>query len=333
MIDNWYNRFRVLYLLSNGHYRSIGELFRTDDLRHFLNDDSLTEMLRRDIEYLIDGNYIKLEGDLNTGGLKIKSKGTDALSTIFEAYEQYLNEQSDPELQRQYRHISSLPDNLKGPEIYRYLKDVYGSNFKRFLRETRIFERFSQVVSTSQHGLNDLVRWTEDVLALSNQPLERKIREREDGLIERKSSFRYDRVMQGPSKKLEKETSIAISGFTNARGGILIIGVDPVGKGVGLSKDYSWVQNNNSDGFERELRNSIKKHLKDNIADILVEVRFQHFEGEEICEVIVKPSSKPIILFDGDKQEFYVRGGNSTKLYEASDMIAYCQKRFKSGHT
>ena len=92
------------------------------------------------------------------------------------------------------------------------------------------------------------------------------------------------------------------------------------------------MQNNNSDGFERELRNSIKKHLKDNVADILVEVRFHPFEGEEICEVIVKPSSKPIILFNGDKQEFYVRVGNSTKLYEASDMIAYCQKRFKSGH-
>jgi predicted HTH transcriptional regulator len=152
------------------------------------------------------------------------------------------------------------------------------------------------------------VRCTEDVLALSNQPLERRIRERENGLVERKSSFRYDRVMQGPSKKLEKEMSVAISGFMNVRGGILIIGVDPAGKSVGLSKDYSLVQNNNSDGFERELRNSIKKHL--------------------ICEVIVKPSSKPIILFDGDKQEFYVRVGNSTKLYGASDMIAYCQKRF-----
>ena len=98
MIDNWYNRFRVLYLLSNGHL-SIGELLRTDDLHHFLKDDSLTEMLRRDIEYLIDGNYIELEGDLNTGGLKIKSKGIDALNAIFEAYEQYLKEQSDPELQ------------------------------------------------------------------------------------------------------------------------------------------------------------------------------------------------------------------------------------------
>ena len=242
MIDSWYNRFRVLYLLSNQHYTSIGELLRTDDLHHFLKDDSLIEMLRRDIEYLIDGNYIKSEmskGDLNTGGLKIKSKGIDALNAIFEAYEQYLKEQSDPELQHQYRHISSLPDNLKGSEIYRYLKDVYGANFKRFVRATRIFERFSQIASANQHTINDLVRWTEDVLALSNQPLERRIRERENSLIERKSSFRYDRVTQGPSKKLEKETSIAISGFMNAQGGVLIIGVDPAGKVVGLSKDYS----------------------------------------------------------------------------------------------
>jgi hypothetical protein len=117
MMDNWYNRFRVLYLLSNGYYRSIGEVLRTGELRHFLNDDSLIEMLRGDIEYLIDGNYIELEGDLNTGSLKIKSKGRDALNIIFEGYEQYLKEQSDPDLQRQYHHISSLPDNLRGSEI------------------------------------------------------------------------------------------------------------------------------------------------------------------------------------------------------------------------
>ena len=60
--------------------------------------------------------------------------------------------------------------------------------------------------------------------------------------MEIKSSFRYDIARRGSNKKLEKEASIAISGFMNGHGGILIVGVDPTGKVVGLSKDYSLVQ-------------------------------------------------------------------------------------------
>jgi hypothetical protein len=59
---------------------------------------------------------------------------------------------------------------------------------------------------------------------------------------------------------------------------------------------------------------------------VLVDVKFHPIEGKEICEVIVRPSSKPIVLCDGDKEEFYVRGGKSTEVYPASAMIDYRQK-------
>ena len=123
------------------------------------------------------------------------------------------------------------------------------------------------------------MRWTEEVIVLSKQPLEWRIKERENGLMEIKSSFRYDIARRGSNKKLEKEASIAISGFMNGHGGILIVGVDPTGKVVGLSKDYSLVQNKNDDGFERELRNSAEKYLKQNIADVLVDVNFNPMRG------------------------------------------------------
>ena len=115
----------------------------------------------------------------------------------------------------------------------------------------------------------------------------------------------------------------------NAHGGSLIIGVDTVGNVLGLNKDYAFVHNKNSDGFEREIRNSIEKYLKDKVADTLIEVRFWPYKEGEICIVIVKPSCRPMVLFDGDKQEFSVRVGNSTKLYLASAMLEYCRRRFK----
>jgi predicted HTH transcriptional regulator len=64
----------------------------------------------------------------------------------------------------------------------------------------------------------------------------------------------------------------------NGQGGILIVGVDRTGKVVGISKDYSLVQNKNTDGFERELRNSVDKYLKQKIADTLVNVKFHLVE-------------------------------------------------------
>jgi len=309
---------------------NINELLKSDDLRHILRDPDLTTRILGDIEYLVEAGFINLQGDIETGTLRIKSKGSEALDLILESYEQYLKQQSDPILQYQYRHVSSLPDNIKRPEIYRYATEKYGANFRKFLEKTRIFEKFGQITVINQDKPDDVSRWTEEVIALSNQPLETRIKEREDGRMEMKSSFRYDMTIQGPNKKLEKESSIAISGFMNGQGGILTIGVDPTGKPVGISKDYYWVQNKNADGFERELRNSIEKYLKKKIADVLVNVRFDLIGGQPVCEVIVRPSRKPIVLYDGDMEEFYVRIGNSTKLYRASAMIEYCQGRFKT---
>jgi hypothetical protein len=51
---------------------------------------------------------------------------------------------------------------------------------------------------------------------------------------------------------------------------------------------------------------------------VLVDVKFHPIEGKEICEVIVRPSSKPIVLCDGDKEEFYVRGGKSRGISSIS---------------
>jgi hypothetical protein len=85
---------------------NINELLETDDLRHFLRDPGLTTMMLGDIEYLVDARLINLQGDIETGTLRIKSRGSEALDLILESYDQYLKHQSDPILQDQYRHVS-----------------------------------------------------------------------------------------------------------------------------------------------------------------------------------------------------------------------------------
>jgi hypothetical protein len=67
-----------------------------------------------------------------------------------------------------------------------------GSNFKNFLDTTKIFERFAQIAPINQNNQSDILLWIEELISLSNEPLETRIKKREDGRMEMKSSFRYD---------------------------------------------------------------------------------------------------------------------------------------------
>jgi hypothetical protein len=93
-----------------------------------------------------------------------------------------------------------------------------------------------------------------------------------------------------------------------------------------LKNDYSLVKNN-ADGFQLELRDSIKHFLKNNIINDLIDIRFHKWNAEEICEIIIYPSVPIIMSFDG-KEEFYIREGNSTKPYSLADAIEYCIEHF-----
>lgn len=155
------------------------------------------------------------------------------------------------------------------------------------------------------------------------------IRNRENVRIERKSSFCFDTKTRARNNQLEKSISKAIQGFANSfNGGILLIGVDPDGKIIGLKNDYTLVQKHNSDGFELELRSSVEKYLRDKIVHELIVISFPSIEGEEICKIKISPSPKPIALYENGKQEFYVRVGNSTRPYAPVEFIEYAKRRF-----
>lgn len=149
--------------------------------------------------------------------------------------------------------------------------------------------------------------------------------------MELKASFLFDTSLKGSNKEHEKNISKAIAGFMNSHeGGTLFIGVDKDSNIVGLDNDYSIVKNYNSDRFELQLRNSLEKYLKRKIIHELIKVNFHHIKRKKICEIIISPSSKPIILYDNGKQEFYVRIGNSTRPYNIEEFFEYSKTRFKN---
>ena len=119
----------------------------------------------------------------------------------------------------------------------------------------------------------------------------------------------------------------------NAEGGTLFIGVDDEGNALGLQNDYETLkkEKQNSDEFEIELRQAVEKYTKNKIANENFKLKFHTIEGKEICEIIVSPAPKPVVIYDegGKQQEFYVRVGNSSRPYNWDEFYDYSKRRFK----
>ena len=53
---------------------------------------------------------------------------------------------------------------------------------------------------------------------------------------------------------------------------------------------------------------------------------FEAFDEGDVCRVDVRPSTKPV--YAGDDAEFFVRMGNSTRLYNTRDAMEYIRSRW-----
>ena len=84
-----------------------------------------------------------------------------------------------------------------------------------------------------------------------------------------------------------------ISGFANANGGILYVGVDDSGEVVGI---------NNSKKLLEDLPNKIR-----DILGIIIEINLLKEKGKDYLEIIVEPYSTPISY----KGRYYFRSGST----------------------
>ncbi|UJH91878.1 ATP-binding protein [Antarcticibacterium sp. 1MA-6-2] len=78
--------------------------------------------------------------------------------------------------------------------------------------------------------------------------IEELIESDENERVEFKSFINYDYYRKTTNKELELVIAKTITGFMNAKGGKLIIGVDDEGNILGLEKDYKSLKHKNKDG-------------------------------------------------------------------------------------
>jgi len=145
---------------------------------------------------------------------------------------------------------------------------------------------------------------------------------REDIVTEFKTSIVYHPGSLTP--EIEKQTAQivkVITGFLNARGGKMYIGIKDSGHLVGLESDYKQLEVN-SDGYERILRSFIVK-LTNATVNGMLEFKFLTEESLEYLEIDI-PAYQTLVDFKG---EFYQRQGTETRLIKGQDLSNLFQKK------
>ena len=149
----------------------------------------------------------------------------------------------------------------------------------------------------------------------------------EGEFVEFKQSLRWDYKLNKINKSLEDVILKSISGFLNANGGFLFIGVDDNGKPVGLDKDYNTLKKFGKDYFEIHLRNLIISSIGKEILNF-INIEFHSLDNREIAIITMLPSENPVFVRNNNKWAFYVRFGNSTQPLDIKEAVYYIKSHY-----
>ena len=156
------------------------------------------------------------------------------------------------------------------------------------------------------------------------------ISEHENSRVEFKSSARWNYRKGGQDSEMEMAVVKTVAGFMNAKGGTLLIGVDDEGQVLGLDNDYKVTPKGNKDGFELWLTNTFMNCFGKTVS-IGLDVSFAEIDGNDVCLIDVKPSSKPVFVNapkNKIEDEFFVRMNNQTQRLTKAELLDYEKERW-----
>ena len=155
------------------------------------------------------------------------------------------------------------------------------------------------------------------------------IKEGEGLMTEFKETLRYDKRRNMVSKEMERMVMKTVVAFLNTKGGAIIIGINDEGEAVGLEDDYKTLQKKNRDGFENHIGMLVKNMVGLPFMKY-ISVKFEKINNMEVCLIYVGESHRPAYLHNGDnKEDFFVRIGNSTQPFSMSETEEYIKTRWK----
>ncbi len=157
----------------------------------------------------------------------------------------------------------------------------------------------------------------------------------ETSQLEFKSSFRYDYKQQVVNKDLESVIAKSIAAFSNASGGVLLIGVDDEGQILGLENDINTLKRKDIDFFENTLRTFLNKTFSVSFVTQNLKMKFPVVNEKAICRIDIIIGNEPVFVEinkKGTKSErFYLRSGNtSQEIISLREINDYIKGRFSS---
>lgn len=172
--------------------------------------------------------------------------------------------------------------------------------------------------------------------AVSNDEIQSLISKGETEFVEFKSSLRWDYREENVNKVLEDVIMKSIAAFANAKGGILLIGVNDDLEIIGLEPDFKTLKKQDADYFELHLRKMINNQYGIKFSNKHLLMQLPEIEGNIICVIHVLPGSSALFLKTKNKQgqlteKFYVRSGNSSQeISSLTEVNEYIKERFRS---
>jgi predicted HTH transcriptional regulator len=163
----------------------------------------------------------------------------------------------------------------------------------------------------------------------ADQQLAALIAAGESVTVEFKSSARWDMRENKASKVMEQVIVKTVAAFLNTeQGGTLLVGVDDDGKVVGLAHDYKTLgKRQNRDGYENWLLTQLLDQFGKDCSPLLY-ITFYDMGGQDVCQLVVKPSPKPAYVTDGNAEHLFIRIGNSTRQLTTREAVEYCRQRW-----
>ena len=124
-----------------------------------------------------------------------------------------------------------------------------------------------------------------------------------------------------------------IAGFMNKNGGTLYLGVNDAGVVCGIENDFKYLNTSetdcytyqqNKDGYEIKIRESIKQHLTNACLGNLVTLEFKQVGDKTYCIITIKQSKHPV-FYNGTK--LYQRMGNQTNMLKDFEIYLFINER------
>jgi hypothetical protein len=211
------------------------------------------------------------------------------------------------------KHPEALKEQFvpQKPELWKV------ENYEEFLHKRR--EMLSDAI-------NDFIENLDTVTEEESYELDDLIERGEDPRIEFKETFLWDVHRKQPNKDLKETVAKEICAFANSDGGTLIIGVNDENKEVtGIERDLNVIQKG-KDGLELQLNQVISNKMGDKFGSIYTELEFEETEGKTVCIISVERSPEPVYF--GEKEDFYIRQGSSSKNLNVGEATEYIQERW-----